>query len=174
MRTVWQTITATVQNAVNGIRGFVQDLAGAAQSLISGILSGLSSVGQAASGAIASAGRWLTGRSAAPALAYARSVPVPALAAGAVIPPNRQFLALLGDQRHGTNVEAPLATIQQAVAAVMADWQEGQMAGFERLAALLGDILQAVYGIELTDEMVGRAARRWTQKQNLLTGGAPV
>ena len=44
---------------------------------------------------------------------------VPALARGAVIPPNREFLAVLGDQTSGTNVEAPLSTIEQAVANVM-------------------------------------------------------
>jgi len=41
------------------------------------------------------------------------------LARGAVIPPNAPFMAMLGDQRHGTNVEAPLETIQQAVANVV-------------------------------------------------------
>ena len=40
---------------------------------------------------------------------------IPALASGAVIPPNRKFLAVLGDQKSGTNVEAPLSTIKQAV-----------------------------------------------------------
>ena len=33
------------------------------------------------------------------------------LAQGAVIPPNREFLAVLGDQRSGPNIEAPLSTI---------------------------------------------------------------
>ena len=40
---------------------------------------------------------------------------VPGLASGSVIPPNREFLAVLGDQKSGTNVEAPLATIEQAL-----------------------------------------------------------
>ncbi|BCK01596.1 phage tail protein [Anaerocolumna chitinilytica] len=39
---------------------------------------------------------------------------VPALATGAVIPPNSQFLALLGDQKKGVNIEAPLDTIVEA------------------------------------------------------------
>lgn len=43
------------------------------------------------------------------------SVPkIPALATGAVIPPNKEFLAVLGDQKHGTNIEAPLSTIEEA------------------------------------------------------------
>lgn len=42
------------------------------------------------------------------------NVQLPRLAQGAVIPPNREFLAVLGDQRSGTNIETPLATMVQA------------------------------------------------------------
>ena len=48
------------------------------------------------------------------------SLRVPHLAQGAVIPPNKEFLAVLGDQTSGTNVEAPLSTIKQAVSEVFA------------------------------------------------------
>lgn len=41
-------------------------------------------------------------------------VSIPRLAQGAVIPPNREFLAVLGDQKSGTNIEAPLQTIVDA------------------------------------------------------------
>lgn len=40
---------------------------------------------------------------------------IPALAQGAVIPPNREFMAVLGDQRSGYNVEAPADLIRQMV-----------------------------------------------------------
>lgn len=46
---------------------------------------------------------------------FPRVPTVPYLAKGAVIPPNAPFAAVLGDQKHGTNVEAPLSTIEQAV-----------------------------------------------------------
>lgn len=42
-----------------------------------------------------------------------RAVQVPALARGAVIPANREFLAVLGDQKRGTNIEAPVDLIRQ-------------------------------------------------------------
>jgi len=45
---------------------------------------------------------------------------IPQLAHGAVIPPNKEFLAVLGDQKSGTNVEAPLSTIKQAVMEALA------------------------------------------------------
>ena len=48
-------------------------------------------------------------------------VKIPHLATGAVIPPNKQFLAMLGDQNSGTNVEAPLSTIEDAVRNVMSE-----------------------------------------------------
>lgn len=41
-------------------------------------------------------------------------VELPRLATGAVIPPNREFLAVLGDQKQGTNIETPLDTMVQA------------------------------------------------------------
>ena len=40
---------------------------------------------------------------------------IPMLANGAVIPPNNPFLAVLGDQRSGTNIEAPVGVIREAV-----------------------------------------------------------
>ena len=40
---------------------------------------------------------------------------IPALATGSVIPPNRQFLAVLGDNKQEPEVVAPLSTIRQAV-----------------------------------------------------------
>lgn len=40
---------------------------------------------------------------------------VPQLAKGVVLPPNKPFLAMVGDQKSGTNIEAPLDTIVEAV-----------------------------------------------------------
>lgn len=54
-----------------------------------------------------------------------RSVPsiqsfsIPALATGSVIPPNREFLAVLGDNKQETEVVSPLSTIEQALENVM-------------------------------------------------------
>lgn len=44
---------------------------------------------------------------------------MPALAQGAVLPANHPFLALVGDQKYGTNIEAPLSTIEEAVENVL-------------------------------------------------------
>lgn len=42
-------------------------------------------------------------------------VSLPRLATGAVIPPNREFMAVLGDQKRGTNIEAPADLIRSIV-----------------------------------------------------------
>lgn len=52
---------------------------------------------------------------------------IPKLAQGAVLPANKPFLAMVGDQTHGTNVEAPLDTIKQALAEVMAEYGGGDI-----------------------------------------------
>lgn len=46
---------------------------------------------------------------------------IPHLAEGAVIPPNAPFLAVVGDQKRGTNVETPISTIKQAVREELAE-----------------------------------------------------
>ena len=49
----------------------------------------------------------------------------PELATGAVIPPNNEFLAVLGDQSHGTNIETPLAVMLEAFRSVMDEYMGG-------------------------------------------------
>ena len=48
-------------------------------------------------------------------IAPVSSVALPRLAEGAVIPPNREFMAILGDQRAGKNIEAPAGLIKEMV-----------------------------------------------------------
>ncbi len=47
---------------------------------------------------------------------------LPRLAKGTVIPPRHEFMAVLGDQKRGTNIEAPLETIKQANREVMQEF----------------------------------------------------
>lgn len=108
---------------------------------------------------------------AAPAMMYAPTPAIPMLARGAVIPPNREFLAVLGDQRHGTNVEAPLETIQEAVALVMEDMIKSNLAGHEATVAVLEQILEAVLGIELDGETLSSVFNNYNRKMAVVNGG---
>ena len=66
---------------------------------------------------------------------------IPQLAKGAVIPPNKSFLAVLGDQKSGTNIEAPLSTIEEAVQNVLS--RNGNLGGgvIENVIMLDGEVL---------------------------------
>lgn len=81
------------------------------------------------------------------------TVSIPRLAQGTVIPPNREFLAVLGDQKNGTNVEAPLETIKQAVAEVLS--QNGS--GEEIIIKFTGDL--ATLARVLTPEITRQQRR---------------
>ena len=162
--TVWDKMTNAIKTAVNGIIGFIN-------RMISAVVTGINAVINALNGLSFDLPDIFGGGHVGFNISTLTAPQIPYLAQGAVIPANREFLAVLGDQSHGTNVEAPLDTIKQAVAEVMEDLQAGQMAGFEAVVAVLREILSAVYGIELTDEDVGRAVQRWQRKQAIATGG---
>lgn len=61
------------------------------------------------------------GKGWSPRLNQVSSITLPRLATGAVIPPNKEFLAVLGDQKSGTNIETPLATMVDAFKQAMAE-----------------------------------------------------
>ena len=76
------------------------------------------------------------------------SVPkIPYLATGAVIPPNAPFMAMLGDQRHGMNLEAPEDLIRQIV-------REEAGASAEMMA-LLSEIAQSNQVIAEKELIIG-------------------
>lgn len=77
-------------------------------------------------------------------------VNLPRLAQGAVIPPNQEFLAVLGDQKSGTNIEAPLETIQDAVALVLQPY-------LERLISITEDIYEKDTSVNIGDVDIARA-----------------
>lgn len=74
---------------------------------------------------------------------------IPRLAQGAVIPPNREFMAVLGDQKSGTNIETPLTTMVEAFKQAM-----GEGSG--------GDLHVSLYmdGSKITDAVIKNYNRR--------------
>lgn len=82
---------------------------------------------------------------------------IPYLAQGAVLPANKPFLAMVGDQTNGTNVEAPLETIKQALAEVMAEIGGGDtQITFTGELAALGKVLAPVVTKAQRDNDRGR------------------
>ena len=94
---------------ISGFEGGINGIINAFESMINWIVDGLNKISF-------DIPDWLGGGSFGINLQRANfgRVWIPRLAQGAVIPPNREFLAVLGDQKQGTNIEAPLQTIVDA------------------------------------------------------------
>ena len=73
---------------------------------------------------------------------HVNELKIPRLAQGAVIPPNREFMAVLGDQKSGTNIETPLATMVQAFKQALAE--SGYGGSNEAVLVLDKDVLGKV------------------------------
>ena len=157
----WNSFAGVVKGVVNSIIWVINQLMAAIYSGIAGVVNGLGSI-------VDTVGDML-GQN------WGFSIPtraprIPYLAQGAVLPPNKPFMAVVGDQRHGTNIEAPLTTIQEAVAVVMEDMIASNMAGYEAVIARQDKILAAIENIEIGDTTIGEACRRYNIKQAVIRG----
>jgi uncharacterized membrane protein len=74
---------------------------------------------------------------------------------------------MLGDQKHGTNIEAPLSTIEEAVERVMS--RHGNTSD-ERIVVLLSQILEAVLGIEIDGATLSNAIDNYRRKEAVMRG----
>lgn len=111
---VWGNIKSTVSSAIDEIKGWISDII----DKFNDAKSKLSSLGSSKSNKRGSlfSGIYVPNFS---------NIKIPKLASGTVIPPNAPYMAILGDQKHGTNIEAPLDTIKQAVREVVGNGNGG-------------------------------------------------
>ena len=140
------------------------------ERIADGIYEAIPNIAKAASSAIRSAQSALGGGSGVLAVGFA-TPPIPQLARGAVLPANKPFMAVVGDQRHGTNVEAPLTTIQEALDLALADRLEGMMAGFNAVTARQEQILAAILSLDVSDGALAGAVERYQREMAIATGG---
>lgn len=107
----------TVKNTINGLIGSVEGMLNAVIRGINWLISQLNKINFDIPDWVPAIG----GKSFGLSIPKISETKLPRLANGAVIPPNQQFAAILGDQRSGMNIEAPLATIQQALRNVLGE-----------------------------------------------------
>lgn len=125
LQTIWSIIKPIVQfigfSVISIIKGLTDTIAklGDMLSFVINLISKLgSSIGSGVSSLVGALGSKFSAFSLdSPTAAY--SLDIPALANGAVISPNSEFLALLGDQKSGVNVETPLSTMIDAFNAAL-------------------------------------------------------
>jgi len=109
-------VTGPIRNAFSrmgkGIQGIFKGIRNTFRSIVNGIIGGMNTLIRGLNHVKVKVPKGvpkLGGKS------FGFNIPqIPKLAQGAVIPPNKQFLAMLGDQKHGTNIETPLSTMVEA------------------------------------------------------------
>ncbi len=108
---IWDGLVAIVKSPINAIIGVLNGLIEGMSRAVNGIADMLNSLRIDIPDWVPGIGggtlgfnlpKWNPGK-------------IPYLATGAVIPPNREFLAVLGDQKHGRNIEAPEGLMRDIV-----------------------------------------------------------
>lgn len=109
---VWGTFAGIVKSPINAIIGFINQLLYAVERMQHGIANALNAISINLPGWVQD----LTGYSSFGFnIGYISTPRIPYLAQGAVIPPNKEFMAVLGDQKSGNNIEAPESLIRKIV-----------------------------------------------------------
>lgn len=164
----WNGIAATIRTAVNTAIGFMNRLLSGAAAMVNGMIDVLNRFKIDVPEDVPLIG----GTSFGFALDHVSAPQIPMLARGGVI--RQPTLAMMGEYSGAASnpeIAAPQSVLQTLLASAMADNTDTLLSGFEELLAVLREILEAIYGIELTDDDIGHAVQRWQRKQAIATGG---
>ena len=107
LTTIKQGFMTTFIGIKDFVKGVINNIIDFINRMINGVVFGINAVIGAANAVSELVGL--------PEIQSVTAPKIPKLATGAVIPPNAQFAAILGDQRSGRNIEAPEALIRQIV-----------------------------------------------------------
>lgn len=146
--TIGNAISGAVKTAINGVIGMIESIINKGIGLINSAIGAINKL---------------------PGVSVSKLdlLNLPRLAQGAVLPPNQPFAAIVGDQKHGTNVETPLSTIQEAVANVM----DSQLDAIAAMAeAIVAAINNKDMSVVIGDDAIGRAATRYNRRQAIMRG----
>lgn len=170
----WQAVKNVFSTGGAIFQGITEAIASTFRSIVNHIIGGINTVVSVPFNAINSALNGLRNFSimGASPFSWIPSVSVPSipyLANGAVIPANHEFLAVLGDQKSGTNIEAPLSTIQDAMRTVM-----DERSGIADVINMLATLIRVVQEKNLLIEDVGKAAVSYIIEETSRTGENPV
>lgn len=106
-----------IQPVTTGFKGFVNGLIGFVESFVNFFIRGINRVIEAVNSMSFTVPDWVPligGNNFGFNLKKVTEVSLPRLAQGSVVPPNREFMAILGDNKRETEVVSPLSTMKQA------------------------------------------------------------
>ena len=132
-------VTGVFQQVYSVVRGVVNLIIDLINFMMRSVNIGMNAAISAIDSIHASIPSWVPGiggQSWSPGIPQLGNAPqIPHLATGAVIPPNAAFAAILGDQKSGTNIEAPEALIRQIVR------EESRQTGQQNISISFGGTL---------------------------------
>ena len=177
-KTKFQEIQESVVKCFDGIKDKIKAPINAAlgfvEKLVNGIIEAFNGLGDKLGGLEFDLPEWLPGdlggkhfELKVPKL---NTISIPRLAQGAVIPPNKEFLAMLGDQSHGTNIEAPLDTLVEAFNAANRGGNEQEIALLQEQNELLRQLLQKEFGI--SEKQIFQSVRNQNKVWKKSTGSS--
>lgn len=107
-KSIWDGITGVIKTPINAIIGFINKMIDGIATGINSLIGMLNNLKIDIPDGVPFVGGMKIGFD----IPTFDPPKIPLLATGAVIPPNKEFLAILGDQKHGTNIEAPEGLIR--------------------------------------------------------------
>lgn len=108
---IFEGVKTSIKSVINGILGLIESLA-------NGVINGINFVIGALNGLSFDVPKWVPligGETFGFNIPELKEVSIPRLATGTVVPPNNEFLAVLGDNKREPEVVSPLSTIEKAV-----------------------------------------------------------
>ena len=142
IKNVWQNVGDWFKdNVVNPIIRFLNGMIGALENAINWMINALNAFSFDIPG-------WLGGGRFGFNFSPVYLDRIPELAKGAVIPPNSEFLAILGDQRNGRNIEAPEDLLRQIVREEMQGSSKSEPILFHNVLKLDGKVIYEAWNKE--------------------------
>lgn len=120
--TTWEDMKSSVisifEGMWNGIKSVINSILAGIEGMVNGIIKGINFAADALNTLQIDPPEWMKTKYGIGTIGFniptLSEVSLPRLAQGAVIPPNKEFMAVLGDQKNGTNIETPLSTMVEA------------------------------------------------------------
>lgn len=126
---IWTSVSDTTSSIFNGmwdgIKFVINGIISGIEWMANAVIKGINTVIGAMNNLSFEMPDWLGGGKFGFDIPKLTEIEIPKLATGAVLPPNKPFMAMVGDQKNGTNIEAPLDTIKQALIEAMGSMNGG-------------------------------------------------
>lgn len=127
LSTAWEKIKTALTKGGQIFNGIADGISAVFRRVVNGIISGINSVIAVPFNAINGVLSTIRNISIAGIQPFYGRIPwisvpsIPYLAQGTVVPPNRQFMAMLGDNKTETEVVSPLSTMKEALVEALAE-----------------------------------------------------